>query len=86
MMPPDPLPVQEPLLLIRRRPPVLALPDDPSQEELAQYWTLSPRDKDEVAKCRGESQRRRFAMQLCTLRTYGRFLPKAVAAPVAITS
>ena len=57
-----------------------------SQEELAQYWTLSPRDKDEVAKCRGESQRRRFAVQLCTLRTYGRFLPKAVAAPVAITN
>jgi TnpA family transposase len=86
MMSPDPLPVQEPLLLIRRRPPVLALPDDPSQEELAQYWTLSPRDKDEVSKCRGESQRRRFAVQLCTLRTYGRFLPKAVAAPVAITN
>ena len=86
MMPPDPMPVQEPLLLIRRRPPALALPDDPSQEELAQYWTLSPRDKDEVAKCRGESQRRRFAVQLCTLRTYGRFLPKAVAAPVAITN
>jgi Domain of unknown function (DUF4158) len=86
MMSPDPLPVQEPLLLIRRRPPVLALPDDPSQEELAQYWTLSPQDKDEVSKCRGESQRRRFAVQLCTLRTYGRFLPKAVAAPVAMTN
>jgi hypothetical protein len=25
MMPPDPMPVQEPLLLIRRRPPALAL-------------------------------------------------------------
>ena len=25
-------------------------------------------------------------MQLCTLRTYGRFLPKAVSAPVAITN
>jgi TnpA family transposase len=86
MLSPDPTPFQEPLLLIRRRPPAIALPDDPSQEELVQYWTLSPRDKDEVYKCRGESQRRRFAVQLCALRTYGRFLPKAVAAPVAITN
>jgi Domain of unknown function (DUF4158) len=86
MVPSDPLPVQEPLLLLRRRPPAIALPEDPSQEELVQYWTLSPRDKDEVYKCRGEAQRRRFAVQLCTLRTYGRFLPKAVAAPVAITN
>ena len=62
------------------------LPEDPSQEELAQYWTLSARDKAEVLRCRGEAQRRRFAVQLCTLRTYGRFLPKAVAAPVAITN
>jgi hypothetical protein len=86
MLPPAPVPVQEPLLLIRRRPPALALPDDPSPEELAQYWTLSPRDKAEGAKGRGASQRRRFAVQLCPLRTYGRFLPKAVAAPVAITN
>jgi hypothetical protein len=85
MMPPDPLPVQEPLRLIRRRPPVLALPDDPRQEERAQYWTRSPRDKDAVSKCRGESQRRRFAVQRCPLRTYGRFLPTALAAPVAMT-
>ena len=62
------------------------MPEDPSEEELAQYWTLSTRDKAEVLQCRGEAQRRRFAVQLCTLRTYGRFLPKAVSAPVAITN
>jgi hypothetical protein len=62
------------------------LPADPSEEELIQFWTLSSQDKEEVYKCRGEGQRRRFAVQLCTLRTYGRFLPKAVAAPVAITN
>jgi Domain of unknown function (DUF4158) len=40
----------------------------------------------EIFQCRGEAQRRRFAVQLCTLRIYGRFLPKAVSAPVAITN
>jgi TnpA family transposase len=71
---------------VPRRPLALMLPEDPSPEELAQYWTLSPQDKHEVCKCRGEAQRRRFAVQLCMLRTYGRFLPKAVPAPTAITN
>jgi hypothetical protein len=75
-----------PSLPISRRTPPIALPEDPSAEELAQYWTLSNRDKDEVFKCRGDAPRRRFATQLCTLRTYGRFLPKALAAPVAMTN
>src|SRR6266704_1001764 len=83
---PDLLPLSEPLLVLHRRAPALSLPDDPSPEELAQYWTLSSQDKEEIAQCRDEGQRRRFAVQLCTLRTYGRFLPKAVAAPVAITN
>ena len=71
---------------VPRRPLSIILPEDPSPEELAQYWTLSPHDKQEVCKCRGEAQRRRFAVQLCTLRAYGRFLPKAVPAPTAITN
>ena len=71
---------------VHRRTPSIILPQDPSPEELAQYWTLSTRDQEEVLKCRGEAQRRRFAVQLCMLRTYGRFLPKAVAAPIAITN
>jgi TnpA family transposase len=78
--------LQETSLPFRRRPPAFVLPTDPSEEELAQHWTLSPRDKAEVLQCRGDAQRRRFAVQLCTLRTYGRFLPKAVPAPVAITN
>ena len=69
----------------RRRTPALVFPDDPSPEELLQYWTLSERDSAEVRRCRGEAQRRRFAVQLCALRAYGRFLPEAAAAPVAIT-
>ena len=51
-----------------------------------QSWTLSAQAIAEIAQCRGEAQRRRFAVQLCPLRTYGRFLPKAVPAPVAITN
>ena len=70
----------------RRRPPSLILPEDPSPEDLAQAWTLSDRDRAEVLRCRGDAQRRRFAVQLCTLRLHGRFLPEAVAAPVAITN
>jgi hypothetical protein len=70
---------------VRRRPSLL-LPEDPSQEELAQYWTLSARDRAEVMRCRSDATRRRFAVQLCTLRTYGRFLPEAIPAPVAITN
>ena len=42
MMPPDPMPVQEPLLLIRRRPPALALPDDPSHGKKANQVKHEP--------------------------------------------
>ena len=69
-----------------RRTPSVLLPEDPSQEELAQYWTLSARAQAEVMRCRTDATRRRFAVQLCTLRVYGRFLPEAVPAPVAITN
>ena len=67
-----------------RRTPSVLLPAAPSQEELAQYWTLSTRDQAEVMRCRTDATRRRFAVQLCTLRVYGRCLPEAVPAPIAI--
>ena len=73
-------------MLIHRRTPSIILPEDPSQEELLQFWTLSARDREEVLRCRGEANRRRFAVQLCMLRAYGRFLPEATAAPVAMTN
>src|SRR5215510_9243350 len=71
---------------VRRRTPSLILPEDPSAEDLMQYWTLSAQDHAEVLRCRGDANRRRFAVQLCTLRAYGRFLPEATPAPVAITN
>jgi hypothetical protein len=73
-------------MLIHRRTPSLILPEDPSPEELLQFWTLSARDRAEVMRCRGEANRRRFAVQLCTLRAYGRFLPEITSAPVAMTN
>jgi hypothetical protein len=61
------------------------LPAEPSREELAQFGTLSDRDRAEVMRCQGEVNQRRFAVQLCALRADGRFLPEATAAPVAMT-
>ena len=37
-------------------------------------------------RCRTDATRRRFAVQLCTLRAYGRFLLEAAPAPVAMTN
>ena len=71
---------------VRHRPPALLLPEDPSAEDLVRYWTLSARDHAEVLRCRGDAHRRRFAVQLYTLRAYGRFLPEVTPAPVAITN
>jgi TnpA family transposase len=86
MSTPSPLSPTDPRPFPRRRTPALVLPDEPGPEDLLQYWTLSERDIAEVLRCRGEAQRRRFAVQLCALRAYGRFLPEAVAAPVTITN
>jgi hypothetical protein len=70
----------------RRRTPSLILPEEPSPEELAQFWTLSDLDWVEVMKSQGDANQRRFAAQLCALRAYGRFLPEATPAPVATTN
>ena len=71
---------------VRHRTPPLLLPEDPSPEELAQCWTLSDRDRTEVRRCQGEANQRRFAVHLCALRAYGRFLPETTPAPVTITN
>ena len=86
MVSPDLPPLQEPLVVLPRRAPALTLPADPGPAALAQAGTVSRRAPEAIAQWRGEGQRRRCAVQLCTLRTYGRFLPKAVAAPVAMTT
>ena len=57
----------------QRRNPIL-LPEDPSDEDLARDWSLSAADMREVVKCRGDDNRCRFAIHLCVLPKYGRFL------------
>ncbi|HVC61566.1 MAG TPA: Tn3 family transposase [Acetobacteraceae bacterium] len=67
-----------------RRPSLL--PADPSEDDLARHWTLTSDDLAEIAQCRGADHRRRFALQLCTLRAYGRFLDDYRQAPLKIVS
>src|ERR1022692_4079198 len=57
-----------------RRKLGVPLAEDLSEEDLARDWTLSESDLGQVFRCRGDDNRRRFAIQLCVLRRYGRFL------------
>ena len=68
------------------RRPHLSLPVDPSDEELARNWTLSEADQREVRRCRGDGNRLRFAVQLCTLRIYGRYVNDFVSVPARIAN
>jgi TnpA family transposase len=67
-----------------RRSVALPLPEDLGEEELARNWTLSEADRAQVLRCRGDDNRRRFAVQLCVLRHYGRFLKDFASVPVRI--
>jgi hypothetical protein len=50
------------------------LPADPSEDDLAQHWSLTPADLAVIAECRGPDHRHRFALQLCVMRAQGCFL------------
>ena len=54
----------------------------PTGEELARHWTLAEADRNESLRCRGEPSRRRFAVQLCVLRSRGRFLEPHEEVPI----
>jgi hypothetical protein len=60
------------------------LPIDPSDEELARDWTLTAEDLVEVERCRGDHNRHHFAVQLCALRSLGRFVEDQETIPVRI--
>lgn len=49
--------------------------DDTGEDALARRWTLTPEDAAEVLRARGAAHRLRCAVQLCTLRATGRFVP-----------
>jgi hypothetical protein len=63
-----------------------AMPTDPSEDELAQHWSLTPADLAVIAECRGPDHRRRFALQLCMLRAHGHFLDDYRHAPIKIVN
>lgn len=62
------------------------LPVDPSEEELARHWTLSPEDRLQVEACRGDGSRLSFALQLCALRRQGAFLEDLTRVPLRIVN
>ncbi len=62
------------------------VPADPSEDELARHWSLTPADLAVIAECRGPDHRRRFALQLCVMRAYGRFLDDYRHAPIKIVN
>ncbi|MBF0333917.1 MAG: DUF4158 domain-containing protein [Alphaproteobacteria bacterium] len=64
----------------------LAPPADPSEDDLARHWCLTPADLVEIGRCRGDDHRRGFALQLCMLRAYGRFLDDYRHAPLRIVN
>lgn len=58
--------------------------NEPGEERLVADWALTLEDIVEVEKCRGESNRRWFAVQLCFLRNEGRFLEGFTDLPLKI--
>ena len=60
--------------------------NEPGEERLVADWTLTLEDVFEVEKCRGESNRRWFAVQLCFLRNEGRFLENFEDFPLKTTN
>ena len=62
------------------------MPADPSEDELARHWNLTPADLAVIAECRGPDHRRRFALQLCMLRAHGHFLDDYRHAPIKIVN
>ena len=59
-------------------------PNDPTDDELARVWTLTVEDQREIAACRGQENRHRFALQLCSLRAFGEFIEDFSTVPVKI--
>lgn len=60
------------------------LPDEIDDDTLRKYFTLTKSDLEQVAQCRGPTNRLGFAVQLCTLRWQGYFLPDTRDVPGSI--
>ncbi len=60
------------------------LPDAIDTDTLRKYFMLTQSDLDQVHQCRGAVNKLGFAVQLCTLRWHGYFLPDTRALPSAV--
>lgn len=69
----DAVTTKEQFLSKRQRYQPISLPQHFSDEEMARDWTLSASDREEVEKYR-KNFRLFVAIQLCSVRLYGRFL------------
>lgn len=60
------------------------LPDEIDDDALRKYFTLTKPDLEQVDQCRGATNRLGFAVQLCTLRWHGYFLPDTRDVPRSV--
>lgn len=60
------------------------LPNEIDADTLRKYFTLTKPDLEQIAQCRGPTNRLGFAVQLCTLRWYGYFLPDTTDVPGSV--
>jgi TnpA family transposase len=60
------------------------LPGEIDDDTLRKYFTLTKEDLEQVDQCRGSTNRLGFAIQLCTLRWHGYFLPDTREIPASV--
>ena len=60
------------------------LPGEINDDTLRKYFTLAKADLEQVDQCRGPANKLGFAIQLCTLRWQGYFLPDTRGIPSSI--
>ena len=75
---------EQAVLRHRTRRPLLLASEEPSEEEFALDWTLSPAELRHVLTHRGIENLVRYAAMLCVLRKYGRFLSSFDAIPASV--
>lgn len=80
----DPPDAPRAVLTHKATTPAVPVARQPTPEELAFDWTLSPKDILLVLKHRGRENVLRFAVQLCVLKKHGRFLSDYTRVPPAV--